>query len=112
MPAQCRCHELPRPRIGDTRAVEADAGIVLRRRRDRRNVIGRDGLVQRITCEFHESPGLCLTVLQASRLFGLAEDTCTRVLDELVSEGVIRNFGKHYGDLRRHFVGRGFIVPT
>jgi hypothetical protein len=40
--------------------------------------------------EFMEMPGLRLTVPQAQRLFGLAEDTCVRVLNALVSARVIR----------------------
>ena len=110
MPARARFDDLPRPRIEYTSSIHGHPGVVLRRRSDRRNVSSRDALLQRITCEFHESPGLCITVLQATRLFDLPEGTCTRVLNELVSDGVIQNFGRHYGQLRRHFVGRRFVM--
>jgi hypothetical protein len=32
-------------------------------------------------------PGLCLTLTQATRLLGMREDICTRVLNGLVLEG-------------------------
>ena len=41
-------------------------------------------LFQRIQGEFLEMPGLCLTQLQACRLWGLDRDTCSKVLSLLV----------------------------
>ncbi|HKF67468.1 MAG TPA: hypothetical protein VKB36_13085 [Vicinamibacterales bacterium] len=47
-------------------------------------------LVGRIRSEFLEMPGLRLTVLQASRLWGLDEDSCRRVIDALVGSSFLR----------------------
>jgi hypothetical protein len=44
----------------------------------------------RVRNEFREMPGLCLTTLQAQRLWCLDERTCARVLSTLVSEGYLR----------------------
>src|SRR5688500_8426044 len=82
MPSQVGFDHRIRCNTDETREIGTKADILLVRRIDRRNLIGREALLQRITREFHESPGLCLTALQASRLFGLPEDTCARVLDE------------------------------
>ncbi len=51
--------------------------------------IGSD-IVARIRNEFREMPGLCLTSVQARRLWCLDEPTCTRVLSTLVAEGYLR----------------------
>ena len=47
-------------------------------------------VLTRIRNEFREMPGLCLTALQAQRLWCLDETTCSRVLSTLVSEGFLR----------------------
>jgi len=47
-------------------------------------------LVGRIRSEFLEMPGLRLTVLQASRLWGLDEESCRRVIDVLVGAAFLR----------------------
>ena len=41
-------------------------------------------LVNRVWSEFQEMPGLCLTLRQAQRLFGVDADLCGQVLDALV----------------------------
>ena len=56
---------------------------------DRRNPTGRTGLALRVQHEFEEMPGLALTPDQARRLFALRSDVCARVLQELVSSGVL-----------------------
>jgi len=53
---------------------------------DRRDHDSRDRLLRRIREEFREMPGLRLTDRQASRLFGLLEPVCQRVLGTLVGE--------------------------
>jgi hypothetical protein len=40
-----------------------------------------------ITGTYREMPGLRLTLPQAARLFGLRDDTCKAVLDDLVQRG-------------------------
>jgi hypothetical protein len=57
---------------------------------ERRNIIARERLVTRVRAEFHDMPGLTLTVPQAGRLFGIAGDACTRILATLVREGLLR----------------------
>jgi hypothetical protein len=47
-------------------------------------------LVGRIRAEFLEMPGLRLTVVQASRLWGLDEENCRRVIETLVGSSFLR----------------------
>ena len=47
-------------------------------------------LVGRIRAEFLEMPGLRLTVTQASRLWGLDEGACRRVIDALIGASFLR----------------------
>lgn len=47
-------------------------------------------LVGRIRSEFLEMPGLRLTVNQASRLWGLDEGSCKRVIDVLIGSSFLR----------------------
>jgi hypothetical protein len=61
----------------------------LKERPDRRNLRHRDALVQRLRGEFREIPGLCLTPVEASRLFGMAPDACKRALIALVEDGLL-----------------------
>jgi hypothetical protein len=56
---------------------------------DRRNSTTRAGLALRVQHEYEEMPGLALTPDQARRLFALRSDVCARVLQELVSSGVL-----------------------
>jgi hypothetical protein len=52
---------------------------------------GVDGdLLARVRAEFLEMPGLCLTPLQARRLWALDEAVCDRVIDVLVDDGFLR----------------------
>jgi hypothetical protein len=46
-------------------------------------------LVQRIREEFEETPGLRLSVREASRFWGLDEATCELVLAELAASGFL-----------------------
>ena len=43
-----------------------------------------DALFRRVQGEFLEMPGLCLTQLQACRLWGLDRETCGQLLTRLV----------------------------
>jgi hypothetical protein len=42
-------------------------------------------------------PGLCLTVDQAARLFGIPHDTCAEVLKDLADRGQLECRGAIYG---------------
>lgn len=57
---------------------------------ERRNLTQRRALTQRMLSEFDEMPGTCLTLPQATRLFGVAPDVCQRILNELVAKGLLR----------------------
>jgi Fic family protein len=47
-------------------------------------------LLSRARGEYLEMPGLCLTVKQAQRLWGLDAATCSRVLSGLVKDEFLR----------------------
>jgi DNA-binding IclR family transcriptional regulator len=47
-------------------------------------------ILARVRGEFREMPGLTLTLPQAARLFGVPESGCQRVLEQLVTDGLLR----------------------
>ncbi|HKT79557.1 MAG TPA: hypothetical protein VJP86_05020 [Vicinamibacterales bacterium] len=47
-------------------------------------------VASRVLAEFEEMPGMSLTPRQASRLFGLTEETCEVVLDVLLDSAYLR----------------------
>jgi hypothetical protein len=47
-------------------------------------------LLRRIESEYREMPGMCVTALQAQRLWGLDSTTCLWVLSTLVERRVLR----------------------
>jgi len=56
-----------------------------------------DGDVRaRIRAEYHEMPGMRLTVAQAARLFNLDPVRCARALDTLVSDGALWTNGREF----------------
>lgn len=57
---------------------------------ERRNAAAREALARRIRSEFQEMRGLSLTPRQASRLFGLSHEVCTRMLVEFEKEELLR----------------------
>jgi predicted transcriptional regulator of viral defense system len=52
--------------------------------------VRRVSIVRRIASEFHEMPGLVLTVPQASRFLGVDAASCERILSRLAKHGVLR----------------------
>ena len=60
---------------------------------ERREYSSRLDVLRRVAVDYAETPGLCLTVAQAQRLFGLRRDICERVLNALVSDGALRQNG-------------------
>ena len=56
-----------------------------------------EAMLDRICSEYIEMPGLCLTLKQAQRLWGLDEETCGRALSLLVEA----RFLSHTRDLYR-----------
>jgi hypothetical protein len=47
-------------------------------------------LLLRVREEFREMPGLRLTPAQASRLWGLEQETCAAVIDRLIASAYLR----------------------
>lgn len=47
-------------------------------------------LVQRVSAEFKEMPGLCLTPAQATRLWALEPAICEKVIEMLVESRFLR----------------------
>ena len=47
-------------------------------------------IVRRVMAEFREMPGLRLTVAQATRLWGIEQDVCHRVIEALVASAFLR----------------------
>jgi len=67
-------------------------------RGERRDPVRRAAVVRRITAEFREMPGLVLSIPQASRLLGLDQAACERILTALVRDGLLRRrTGGSYG---------------
>ena len=56
----------------------------------RDQVAAREALVRRIRREFEEMPGMSLTLVQATRLFGIPYEGCSRILLQLVDNGLLR----------------------
>ncbi len=49
-----------------------------------------DSVLRRVREEFREMPGLRLTPAQATRLWGLEQETCAAVIDRLVATAFLR----------------------
>ena len=49
-----------------------------------------EAVTRRIREEFREMPGLRLTPAQATRLWGLEDDTCRAVIERLVATAFLR----------------------
>jgi hypothetical protein len=49
-----------------------------------------DALLIRIRSEFNESPGMCLTLRQGARLWGIPPEECALVVERLVAEEFLR----------------------
>ena len=50
----------------------------------------RDQIVDRARAEYLDMPGLCLTVPQAARLFGVSTQESQRALSKLADGGLLR----------------------
>lgn len=55
---------------------------------------GRTQWLDRIRAEYREMPGLSLTPAQMQRLWGFGPETCTALIDILVSARVLRRTAK------------------
>ena len=54
------------------------------------NTPALDDVLNRVKGEYNEMPGMCVTRMQAQRLWGLDSVTCERVLTTLLERGVVR----------------------
>jgi hypothetical protein len=63
---------------------------------ERRNLVKREAVVRRIVAEFHDMPGLVLSVKQASRFLGVDEAACARILASLTQAGILRRSPNEY----------------
>ena len=57
---------------------------------ERRNVAARQALLRRILAEFEGMPGLSLTLVQATKLFGVSPEAGSGILPRLTEEGLLR----------------------
>lgn len=107
MPEPTRTRDTGRPQLparaagplnvrAATPQVEASTSSGRANPAERRNPASRQGLLRRITVEYDEMPGLCLSAAQAQRLFGLREDICMRVFNALVDAAILRRDGLAY----------------
>jgi hypothetical protein len=78
------------PRVLDITLVPAVAHLPATLPVERRNLAAREALVRRIHSEFEEMPGLSLTLVQASKLFGVSLDAGSRILQRLTEERRLR----------------------
>ena len=53
-------------------------------------------LHSRIQAEYDEMPGMRLTAPQAARLFNLEPASCARILDSLVTDGLLWTNGREF----------------
>ena len=65
-------------------------------RRERRDLAGREAIVRRIVAEFHDMPGLVLSLKQASRFLGVDQAACARILTGLTQAGILRRSDTEY----------------
>jgi hypothetical protein len=63
---------------------------------ERRDLVRREAIVRRIEAEFHDMPGLVLSLKQASRFLGVDEAACGRILAALTRAGVLRRSPNEY----------------
>ena len=73
------------PALQPSGSTRRDAG-----RRDTAFYMDTDALVTRIKSEFNESPGMCLTLRQGARLWGIPPEECVLVVERLVKEDFLR----------------------
>jgi CRP-like cAMP-binding protein len=103
----CECYLIVKALVDHTGPAsrEAEPATSVRRDRTAWDVHRREALIQRVKSEFREMPGLCLTLPQVSRLLGLPEDACERILSALVADGDLRKSGNHYTVSRSDSIG-------
>jgi len=84
------------PSLDDIKGRPINMVLALPVRRERRDFARRDAIVRRIVAEFHDMPGLVLSLKQASRFLGVDEAACARILTSLTEAGVLRRSATEY----------------
>jgi hypothetical protein len=74
---------------GDPHRTDPDVPAQPEFVKDRRDPVARAALLERFRSEFRALPGLWVTRSDAARLFAVPEDICERVLNRLVTEGLL-----------------------
>ncbi len=59
-------------------------------------VLDADEELRRVSAEFFEMPDLVVTVAQAARLFGVDHAESRRILDTLVTRGILSTDGRQF----------------
>jgi hypothetical protein len=84
------------PSLNDIKGRPISMALTLPAGRERRDFPRRDAIVRRIVAEFHDMPGLVLSLKQASRFLGVDEAACARILAKLTEAGVLRRSATEY----------------
>jgi hypothetical protein len=95
---------MPRPNPSGTAISSLDSikgrpismSLALPAGRERRDFARRDAIVRRIVAEFHDMPGLVLSLKQASRFLGVDEPACGRILTALTDARVLQRSATEY----------------
>jgi len=86
----------PVPSLDDVKGRPIAMSLTLPAGRERRDFPRREAIVRRIVAEFHDMPGLVLSLRQASRFLGVDEGACARILTSLTVEGVLQRSATEY----------------
>ena len=86
----------PVPSLDDIKGRPIGMSLALPAGRERRDVVRREAIVRRIIAEFHDMPGLVLSLKQASRFLGVDAAACGRILANLTEAGVLRRSATEY----------------
>ena len=84
------------PSLHDIKGRPISMPLALPAGRERRDFARREAVVRRIIAEFHDMPGLVLSLKQASRFLGVDEAACGRILATLTETGVLRRSASEY----------------
>ena len=86
----------PVPSLDDIKGRPIAMSMTLPAGRERRDFPRREAIVRRIVAEFHDMPGLVLSLRQAGRFLGVDEGACARILTSLTEQGVLQRSATEY----------------
>jgi hypothetical protein len=86
----------PIPSLEEIKGRPIGMALLLPAGRERRDFARREAVVRRIVAEFHDMPGLVLSLKQASRFLGVDQAACARILATLTGAGVLRQSATEY----------------